>query len=63
MDKKYYPISFATEACGCNAATGKCHTSTCTAESVTFKAFDSNDQTCKGEGHDFWKAWFNKCVG
>jgi hypothetical protein len=63
MDQKYYPISYATEACGCNAATGKCHTSTCTENAVTFSAYDFEDKQCRGQGQDFWKAWFNRCVG
>jgi hypothetical protein len=60
VDKKYGPVSWATEACGYNPAMGKSLTSACSAEDVTFWAYD--DKKCEGNGAVVWKAPFNKCV-
>jgi len=61
VDDKYYPISYATEKCGCNAATGKCHTAACQANDVTFYGYDLDDKTCQGKGDIFWNFPFNQC--
>lgn len=62
IDDFYYPISYATETCGCSSATGKCHTSQCSTDAVTFWAYDIKDNQCKGKGEFHWYAPFNKCI-
>ena len=61
IEDKYDTIKHATEKCGCNRGTGRCHSSTCTSNAVTFLSYAWSDKECQGEHEVNWQVEFNKC--